>query len=454
MPRTLVGQAVYGNAATLNGSSQYFKRSIISTVSDNLTITAWINFNSVTGSHQAIFQNGSNNSDGYIFFVKSDGKLYLDLSFVSNLTSATTLTAGVDYFVALQRSGGTWQMYLNAVADGGTITNSPNSPSVNTTIGAHANSSGVVSSGYFGGKIDDVRFYSRVLSTTELTDIMNKATNPDIIVDSTSLQGHYKFDETSGDGADSSGNGRTITNFGTSTYTTGVVTISNVPARTVAGNRFRLRDMGTCLDFDGVNDNVSIGNAALGTAMSAAYTMSVWLKRGRLSTKEDIFRGNNSDSLHFNFNANNTLRIYHAGTTPNATTTSATYYDYGWHMYTATYNGSTIKIYRDATEIATQGVTGSLGLDGTLTLNSAVGDFFKGLMDEARIWNVALTPTEITELYYRNTVRSTNLQRSYVLDEGSGTTATDTSSNAVDGTIAGAVYSTGVFIKPRTVASI
>ena len=229
--RSLVGQITYGNAAALVvASSQYFGRSIISTVSDNFTISAWINLTAISGT-QAIFQNGESDGNGYIFRINSAGRLQLDVSFVASLTASTVLTPGTPYHAVCRRISGTWQIFLNGSTDGGTIGNNPNGPGGNTTVGAQRTSGGTASN-FFGGLLDDVRFYSRALSNGEITALYNQGTTPSIVVDSTSLEGHYKFDETSGNAADSSGNGRTLTNNNTATYTTGIVAISNIPART------------------------------------------------------------------------------------------------------------------------------------------------------------------------------------------------------------------------------
>ena len=79
-----------------------------------------------------------------------------------------------------------------------------------------------------------------------------------------------------------------------------------------------------------------------------------------------------------------------------------------WFYYTATYQGSngdkvskddnTIKIYINGKLVATQPFDGDISnSSGPLWIgaNSEDGTFFKGKIDELRIYNYALTPTEI-----------------------------------------------------------
>jgi len=65
---------------------------------------------------------------------------------------------------------------------------------------------------------------------------------------------------------------------------------------------------------------------------------------------------------------------------------------------------------------------------------------FNGLIDDVRIYNRALSETEIADLYKGNQVDSTGLVGHWNFNEGSGTTAIDVSGNNNTGTIYGATY--------------
>ena len=73
------------------------------------------------------------------------------------------------------------------------------------------------------------------------------------------------------------------------------------------------------------------------------------------------------------------------------------------------------------------------------------GDRYEGYLDEISFWNVALTGSQIQ--YYMTSSPSgdeTGLVGYWDFNEGSGTTASDATSNGNDGTINGATWSTDV----------
>lgn len=214
---------IYGNAiSTIIASSQYAGRTFISSSVDNLSITAWINPTAIN-VQQDIFQNGDNGGNGYELRITAGGKLRIDVAFVAGLSSTANLTAGAWQHVAAIRDGGVWQLYINGVANGSTITSTPNPVGSWATVGASRNGGGTASNLY-GGLIDDVRFYERAITTGELTTLVSRASDPTISdISSTSLRAWWKMDESSGNPADSSGNALTLTAVNTPTFVTGIV---------------------------------------------------------------------------------------------------------------------------------------------------------------------------------------------------------------------------------------
>jgi hypothetical protein len=69
-----------------------------------------------------------------------------------------------------------------------------------------------------------------------------------------------------------------------------------------------------------------------------------------------------------------------------------------WTHLAATYNGTILRLYVNGSEVANSSVSGPIQVsDGVLRIggNSSWGDFFKGRIDEVRIYNRALTVNEI-----------------------------------------------------------
>ena len=75
-----------------------------------------------------------------------------------------------------------------------------------------------------------------------------------------------------------------------------------------------------------------------------------------------------------------------------------------WTHLAVTYNGSTLTLYRNGVAVATSNVSGTLSpTTGTLQIGaSQFGEYFKGLIDEVRIYNRALSATEIQTIYQQD----------------------------------------------------
>ena len=77
------------------------------------------------------------------------------------------------------------------------------------------------------------------------------------------------------------------------------------------------------------------------------------------------------------------------------------YYDNQWHMLTATYDGSKIITYFDGVKTA-EGLVSLLTSSRTFSLNQpsgASGRYFKGQMNDARVYATALSATDVLALY-------------------------------------------------------
>ena len=69
-----------------------------------------------------------------------------------------------------------------------------------------------------------------------------------------------------------------------------------------------------------------------------------------------------------------------------------------WTHLTATYDGTTQRLYINGAQVASQAQTGSITVSGSamhIGGNSVWGEYFQGLIDEVRVYNRALSPAEI-----------------------------------------------------------
>ncbi|MFA6328553.1 MAG: LamG-like jellyroll fold domain-containing protein, partial [Candidatus Micrarchaeia archaeon] len=129
-----------------------------------------------------------------------------------------------------------------------------------------------------------------------------------------------------------------------------------------------------------------------------------------------------------------------------------------WHHVVATYNATNkeMKLYVDNVLAGSANFTGTptsygstLYLGGYSGATSKYG--FNGSIDEVKIYNRALTATEVEEDYNNSvayvsfTEGDNGLQLYMPFEEGAGATTADWSPNANDGTITGATWTSGKF---------
>jgi len=83
-------------------------------------------------------------------------------------------------------------------------------------------------------------------------------------------------------------------------------------------------------------------------------------------------------------------------------TSNAAITDGGWHWVRLTWDGYSRILYVDDTQVGrdtrSSPVSSKLGLYTGCGKNTALGSFFSGLVDDIRIYNVALSVKEIEEL--------------------------------------------------------
>ncbi len=197
--------------------------------------------------------------------------------------------------------------------------------------------------------------------------------------------------------------------------------------------------IGNALDFDGVDDYVDCGNSS-SLLPTGSFSVSAWIySRGYVSNgsayNAPLARGNpfaNGDvgGYGFGFTSDNELQFY-----ANATgVCSGVDISNRWAYAVAVYDGTEgkLKIYVDGT---LRNVTNFSGL-GTDTKNFYIGQdstgirLFNGLIDEVQIYDNALSDGEIQNIY----ITGSSLGE-WHLNETSGTTVTDSSANANNGTM-------------------
>ncbi len=210
----------------------------------------------------------------------------------------------------------------------------------------------------------------------------------------------------------------------------------------------------TYLDFDGVDDYVSCGSGS-SLDVNSALTLSAWVRADTLApavdpdwtdcilgktmsdgTAGDYRLSMNADSISFMIHNGVDRQFCRYSTTPQTGT---------WYHIVGTWDGATMTTYVDGVSRATLAMTGSLPSG---TPNFQIGRMgapgyeyqFDGAIRDVRVYNRALSASEVSDLYNGAAVSSTGLAGHWMFDEGSGTTAADSSGNSNNGTVNGATW--------------
>jgi len=219
----------------------------------------------------------------------------------------------------------------------------------------------------------------------------------------TGLVGWWRFDEaTSGtcSGAsilDSSGNSNTGTCNNSPTWTTG--------------------HLAGAMSFNGTNQNISMNGNNLPSTTSSR-TISVWEK-----TTSSFLSGSHYRNILYYGTYNTNQAIFLSISTEQSTGAINNFYisqygdrvfassgntvnDGNWHQLCATYDGTTWRLYIDGTASSTAGGSNHPNMTtNTLLTNSATigedpgGDYFPGTLDDMRIYNRALSSSDVAQLY-------------------------------------------------------
>lgn len=233
-------------------------------------------------------------------------------------------------------------------------------------------------------------------------------------------------------------------------------------------NRLAVRDMGTALLFDGVDDYVSVPDANTPTfVFTSGFTVSAWINPltageavgGRIMDKANTSASGSGGFAWLVTSANTVAMVVNGGTVRSAATNSVKYARDWIHVVTTVAADATVTHYINGVLSGTPGTTGALsGITTTSDLyigNSTATDrSFHGMIDEPRLWAAkVLNAEEALNLYLYNAVPyRESLSFEFLLNEGSGFVATDSGIWAADGTISGATYVTNPPVKTRTVA--
>ena len=381
--------------------SMWFNTSTIS--SDQALISRW---GTTAGTDRAILLN-IRSSDGKITLLEASGST--NYSFVSN----TVLSANTWYHFVYTRSGTESSLYIDGTLDRtDSRANSINSGgTIPFDIGHQYGGNK-----WFNGKIDQVRIFNKELSSSEVTTLYGESntsstkSKTDIFADGSGVA-LYEFEK----GAIDTG--------GTSGY--------------IGGGGM----------FDGTTSQIrTIGNPIPST--SSVFSVSFWFQLDNTNTNNHIFSifdnvaGTNKLLIRSLSSGNFQAGIYSASGNNFITTTQANFpYTTGvWYhlVYISTSSGNN-EFWIDGTQIATStGVAANTTSSSIPITMGGRGDFasstterFEGKLDQVRIFNKALSSSEVTTLYGETSASATK-STADIFNDGSGVALYELEGNAND----------------------
>lgn len=212
---------------------------------------------------------------------------------------------------------------------------------------------------------------------------------------------------------------------------------------TLSGAEFVTPKVGSfALSFDGINDYAEVQDS--GTLdINSAITISAWIKPNNLETGlsyPSLLSKSSAYRLYLHTDKRVRFQIYDGGTSI-VSKPSQTIPDAEWTHIGATFNGSLLKVYINGELAETVSYSGSININNNplfLGSRNKVKAFFGGTIDDVRIYNVALSSQKLLEVF--NSSKGGGLVAAWDMEEGTGVTAFDTSSNGNHASIYQAKY--------------
>lgn len=174
--------------------------------------------------------------------------------------------------------------------------------------------------------------------------------------------------------------------------------------------------IGDALRFDGSNDRVDVGTFDV---TGSGLTLMVWFNADALPDAVDpriVSKASSTAAadawwqlsiLTSSGNRNIRLRTKAGGTTSTLVDSSTNLNTGEWYFAVGTYDAGTgdMKLYLNGVEVASQGhpVGGAVDTSGSVPVaigaNGSTEQFFDGILDDVRVYDRALSASEISDLY-------------------------------------------------------
>ncbi|HZN10681.1 MAG TPA: LamG domain-containing protein [Blastocatellia bacterium] len=395
----------YNRALQLDGSGDYIDVSSPPAVTTEMTVEAWVKTSVATGDQAVVSRykafSGSNLDDSFLLSVHNGrARFQINPGNMFVILDGTRLVADGRWHHltgSYNGGGGVPRMYLlvdgfndGELAVGGALNNPAGT---NLRVGALYGNTPSGADFFFNGMIDEVRLWDRVyfnlpaISCRKYIPIRNHS-------GAYPLRAAWRF------------NGYPDTGFNAAFVGQAVeIAASDVPL-----------NQNTYISLDGDEEYLSIfnGNSLTPTTgLTVEARVRTWSRDGTLQSVVSKFRHNSNsltdDAYFLGIEPTGVARFqvsigsnYHLlrGTT---NLIEADWLNGSWHHLAGVFDGSELRLYVDGQLEASGPLFGSISVNSTpLYIGAsqegaagAISDFFRGNLDEVRVWSVARTEAEI-----------------------------------------------------------
>jgi hypothetical protein len=403
---------------------------------NNFTVGAWVKRSGASAANTVILQktgaNIGSTYTGYKLYMDASGDFCFDIQDGTNAVDSAC-TSAVDFddnswhFVQGVKAGTT---SITLFVDGKQRAQDASIASTGTLANASTFRVGIDSDGTSNdwlGFIDEVKIFRDETARTaaQVAADYNSRSNPEGVSQqqgnnnqnmpnslSNGLLGYWKADQTSwngtsGEAIDSSGNSLNGTAQGGAT--------------TTASGKFNY-----AANLDGTNDYVSVSHSS-NLNLTNAITLSAWIYINSLSASDaGIARKDGEYSIRLINNGKIGGKAYGCTGVQSASTPSTG----SWHHVAWTYDLKINKVYIDGNLDNSSEETCSIPTTSNAFEIGIMDGYFNGRIDEIRVYNRTLSPSELSQLYNW----APGPAAYWRLDEGSGSTAYDSSGNGNNST--------------------
>ena len=243
---------------------------------------------------------------------------------------------------------------------------------------------------HWKGKLDDIKMFNRALTRAEVSQLYNGGTPI----------GWWRFDEEADnlcsdgkDVCDNSGEGNNGTLSGDPVWTTSASC-----------------KQGGCMDFDGTGDRITITDPSAGTLDFGTedFSVATWVNLDGYINNGSVWNSFLSKGVltgtatpFYGLFIQSTNKPYFVVNDDGYFAASNVAINGAWHHIVGVREGNILRIYSDGELMNTSATSGSVSSTGALTIGDDGGGnrYLNGKLDDVRIYNYALTDTQVKEVY-------------------------------------------------------